>query len=106
MDRMHQYLEYGVREFPNHTAVEEPGKGSITYSDLNALADQLCRRLLRLGVRRGDRVGIYLHKSIDAVASIMGILKTGAAYVPVDPLAPASRNAFIFNNCAVKTVIV
>ena len=58
------------------------------------------------GVRAGDRVGIYQHKSIDAVASIFGILKAGAAYVPVDPLAPASRNAFIFNNCGVHTAIV
>jgi amino acid adenylation domain-containing protein len=105
MDRMHEYLEYGVREFPDHTAIEEPGKGSITYFDLNALADLLSRHLRRLGVRRGDRVGIYLHKSIDAVASIMGILKTGAAYVPVDPTAPATRNAYILNDCSVKVII-
>jgi len=53
-----------------------------------------------------NRVGICMRKSGDAVASIFGILKTGAAYVPTDPTAPASRNAYIFHNCAVKVVIV
>jgi amino acid adenylation domain-containing protein len=47
-----------------------------------------------------------MRKSADAVASIFGIMKAGAAYVPTDPTAPASRNAFIFQNCAVKIVIV
>ena len=60
----------------------------------------------RMGVGPGDRVGICMRKSADAVASIFGIMKAGAAYVPTDPTAPASRNAFIFHNCAVKVVIV
>jgi amino acid adenylation domain-containing protein len=47
-----------------------------------------------------------LPKSIDAVASIFGILKTGAAYVPVDPGAPAARNAYILSDCSVKVVVV
>jgi amino acid adenylation domain-containing protein len=59
-----------------------------------------------MGVGVGDRVGICMRKSADAVASIFGIMKAGAAYVPVDPTAPASRNAYIFNNCAVKAIIV
>jgi amino acid adenylation domain-containing protein len=59
-----------------------------------------------MGVKPRDRVGIYLTKSIDSVASIFGILKTGAAYVPVDPHAPPSRNAYVLGNCSVQTVIV
>jgi amino acid adenylation domain-containing protein len=47
-----------------------------------------------------------MRKSTDAVASIFGIMKAGAAYVPADPTAPASRNAFIFHNCAVKVIIL
>jgi amino acid adenylation domain-containing protein len=103
---LHRYLEHSIRSFPDHPAIEEPGKGTINYRDLNALSDRLCDRLRLAGVRRGDRVGIYLHKSIDAIASILGILKAGAAYVPVDPMAPASRNAYILNDCSVKVVIV
>jgi amino acid adenylation domain-containing protein len=57
-------------------------------------------------VKRGDRVGIDLAKSADAVAAIYGILKAGAAYVPLDPTAPASRNAYILNDCQVSAVVV
>ncbi len=46
-----------------------------------------------------------LHKSVDSVAAVFGILKCGAAYVPVDPTAPASRNGFIFHDCSVSAVI-
>jgi amino acid adenylation domain-containing protein len=51
-------------------------------------------------------VGIYLSKSIDAVASIFGVLMAGAAYVPVDTEAPVQRNAYILDDCSVKSVIM
>jgi amino acid adenylation domain-containing protein len=102
---LNEFLDYTVSFYSDDTAVEEPGQGNISYRDLDRLSDQLRDRLRLMGVRRGDRVGIYLHKSIDAIASILGILKTGAAYVPVDPLAPVSRNAYILNDCSVKVAI-
>ena len=95
-----------ARRQPQATAVVEPGKGSITYGDLNVLSDRLRDRLASLGVGPGDRVGFYVRKSIDSVATILGTLKTGAAYVPVDPNAPAARGAYILHNCAVKVVVV
>jgi amino acid adenylation domain-containing protein len=103
---LHQLLDDSARVRPDHTAVEEPGNGMITYGQLAALSDRLRDRLHRLGVGPVDRVGIYMRKSIDAVVAIFGILKTGAAYVPVDPNAPAARNAYILNNCSVKAVLV
>ncbi|MCI0558732.1 MAG: long-chain fatty acid--CoA ligase, partial [Nitrososphaera sp.] len=78
----------------------------MTYQDLATLSNRLRDRLRHVGVRRGDRVGIYMRKSIDAVASIFGVLKVGAAYVPVDPGAPVARNAYILNDCSVKVVVV
>jgi L-proline---[L-prolyl-carrier protein] ligase len=101
-----EFLEHSAGVDPDRTAVIEPGQGAISYGELNTLSDQLRDRLYHLGVNRGDRVGIYLHKSIDALASVLGILKTGAAYVPVDPGAPPSRNAYILSDCQVKTVII
>ena len=103
---LHQFLDNSVRVRPDCTAIEEPEIGEITYRDLAALSDRLWDRLRHLGVRPGDRVGIYMRKSIDAVASIFGIMKAGAAYVPVDSGAPASRNAYILNNCSVKAVVM
>lgn len=103
---LHQLLALSAEKFPDRTAVEETAGGVITYRDLDRLSDRLRDRLLHLGVRPGDRVGIYLRKSVDAVASIFGILKTGAAYVPVDPGAPPTRNAYIFNDCTVKAIVI
>ena len=101
-----QLLENTALKFPHHIAVVEPNRGTIPYSELNALSDCVRDRLHHLGVRCGDRVGIYLHKSIDTVAVIFGIMKAGAAYVPVDATAPVSRNAYILRDCSVAGVIL
>ncbi len=99
-------LGASAHERPAATAVIEPGHGAITYRELAALSDAVRDRLVALGVRPGDRVGLNLAKSIDAVAAIFGVLKAGAAYVPVDPGAPAARGAYILNDCAVRAVVV
>lgn len=103
---LHQAFIASARRNPQEMAVVEPGRGSITFGELDALSDRLRDRLVQLGVGRGDRVGIYLRKSIDSVAALLGALKAGAAYVPVDPVAPAARGAYILRNCAVKVVVV
>ncbi len=103
---LHQLLDLSASRFPDRVAVEESEGGSIRYDALKSLSDRLRDRLREIGIGPGDRVGTCLKKSADTVASLFGIMKAGAAYVPVDPTAPASRNAFIFHNCAVKAVIV
>jgi amino acid adenylation domain-containing protein len=105
-ERLYRYLDDAAARWPDNQAVREPGGGSATYSELQALSNRLRDRLIALGVRRGDRVGFWITKSIDAVATIFGVLKAGAAYVPVDPTAPAARNGFILSNCAVSVVVV
>lgn len=104
---LHHYIEDAVKNRPAHPAViEGSGTGQIDYATLGTLSDRVRDRLVAMGVGPKDRAGIYLRKSADGVASLFGILKTGAAYVPVDPTAPASRNAYIHNNCNVKVVII
>jgi L-proline---[L-prolyl-carrier protein] ligase len=102
---LHALLEASARRAPDKTAVDDPGRTSLTYRELDRLSDRLRDRLMHMGVRPGDRVGIYLRKSIDAVASIFGILKCGAAYIPVDPEAPSARCAYILDNCSVSAVV-
>src|SRR5438045_7710569 len=103
---LHHLLDTAASRFPDNVAVEESDSGSIHYGELAHLSDRLRDRLFQLRVEPGDRVGICMRKSADAVASMLGIMKAGAAYIPADPTAPASRNAFIFHNCAVKILIV
>lgn len=102
---LHHYFIEAARRYGDNTAIREPSGDSIGYRELDEMTNRLRDRFVRLGVMRGDRIGIYLHKSIDSVACIIGILKCGAAYVPVDPTAPAARNAFIFKDCSVRAIV-
>ncbi|HSE95623.1 MAG TPA: AMP-binding protein, partial [Methylomirabilota bacterium] len=104
-------LDDSAARHPDKVAVEEgsvtdPAVGAITYGELARLSRLAADRLRRLGVRPGDRVGLYLRKSVDGVAAIFGALRAGAAYVPVDPGAPPARNAYILDDCSVRTVLV
>jgi len=104
---IHLLLSRSAQRFPDRVAVSDPtSRRAITYRELDWLSDRLRDRLVRLGVEPGDRVGLSLRKSIDAVASIFGALKAGAAYVPADLTAPAVRNAFLFEDCSVAALIV
>jgi L-proline---[L-prolyl-carrier protein] ligase len=103
---LHDYLALSALRRPHSVAVVEPRHGHVEYGELDALSSRLRDRLCAMGVRPGDRVGIYLRKSIDGVAAIYGILKAGAAYVPVDPTAPPARNAYIMHNCSVKALVM
>lgn len=90
---------------PDGVAIEDADR-SATYSELAHMAGRVATRLARWGVGRGDRVGLFLPKSIEAVAAIHGILQVGAAYVPVDPLSPSLRGAGILADAGVKAAIV
>jgi amino acid adenylation domain-containing protein len=103
---LHHILLRSAERHPERTAVREPDGAAVTYRELAALAGRVRDRLAALGVARGDRVGVQLHKSIDSVAAIFGILQCGAAYVPVDPTAPATRNGYIFADCSVKALVI
>jgi amino acid adenylation domain-containing protein len=87
-------------------ALIEPGQGTLSYRELDALSDALRDRLAALGIVPGDRVGLALQKSANSVATVLGALKAGAAYVPVDASAPPPRSAYILHNCGVKAVLV
>lgn len=101
---LHRYLT--DREDIAPVAVQEASSASVSYPELSALASRCRDRLRHLGVTVGDRVGLCLPKSIDTVAAIFGTLRCGAAYVPVDSTAPASRNAYILADCDVRALIV
>ena len=103
---LHQYLDEVARKWPDKVAVQEAGGSSITYQELATLSDRLRDRLVQFGVRPGNRVGFCIGKSIDGIATIFGVLKAGAAYVPVDPIAPPKRNGYILADCDVSVIVV
>ena len=101
---LHHLLEESARRFPDKDAANFRDE-RLTYGELNELSDRLATVLRAQGVRRGDRVGIYVSKSLPSLVSIHGILKTGAAYVPLDPGAPPERVAYIIGNCGIRCLL-
>jgi amino acid adenylation domain-containing protein len=87
-------LEAQVEETPDAIAVAG-GAEQVTYAALNARANQLAHYLRGLGVGPEQRVCISLQRSVDSVVTLVALLKTGAAYVPVDPEYPAARLAYM-----------
>ncbi|WP_196137573.1 non-ribosomal peptide synthetase [Aliikangiella sp. G2MR2-5] len=100
----HQLFEAQAEKNPEHTAVIFEGQ-KLTYGELNRAANRLARYLLLTGVESDSFVGIYLQRSIDMVVSILGILKTGAAYVPIDPSVPKTRLDYVVGDTELKSLL-
>lgn len=77
----------------------------LTYRELNQQANQLAHYLQALGVKPETLVGIYMNRSVDLIVGILGILKAGAAYVPLDPGYPKERLSFILEDTRAQIVI-
>ena len=101
---LHQLLSESTRRNSHAEAVRLRDE-ALTYSQLDRLSNQIAHSLIGNGVVRGDRVGIYLHKSPAAIAAMFGIMKTGACYVPVDANAPGPRLEEIGRQCAFRALI-
>src|SRR5438270_4819947 len=67
------------------------GDRALSYAELDERANRLANRLLALGVGRGDAVGLLAERGPETIAAALGVLKTGAAYSPLDPGGPAMR---------------
>lgn len=77
----------------------------LSYAGLEQASNRLARSLVRHGVRRGDRVALWLPKSPEAVVALWGVLKAGAAYVPVDPAAPPARLAYVARDAEAAALV-
>lgn len=89
---------------PGAPAVVMDGR-TLTYGALEEGSNRLARSLAAHGVGRGDRVALWLPKSPEAIVALYGVMKAGAAYVPVDPAAPPARLAYIARDCAVAGLV-
>ena len=89
---------------PEHTAVI-CGRDRLTYSALHRRAREIAAHLRRKGVKRGDVAALLADRDIDMVPSILGILFSGAAYVPLDPAYPDDRLSRIVGNCRPDVLI-
>jgi len=81
------------------------GEARMTYGELEGRANRLAHHLRARGVRRGDRVGLWLPRSMDLHVALLGILKAGAAYVPMDAEFPPERVGFALADCQARAVV-
>ncbi|MEM7354925.1 MAG: amino acid adenylation domain-containing protein, partial [Acidobacteriota bacterium] len=93
-----------VEQAPDRLAVES-AEGSLTYGELGRRVEHLARHLRSLGVAREARVGLLMVRTPEMVTSMLAILRAGAAYVPLDPLYPRERMAFILAECGAAAVL-
>jgi len=101
---VHEAVEAQVERTPEAEALVV-GERRLSYRELDGEANRLARRLRGLGVGRGSRVGVYLDRSVEMVVGLLGILKSGAAYVPMDPEFPSRRLGFMVEDAGVEVVV-
>lgn len=103
-DCIHKLFERQAERTPDALAVKFKGR-SCSYSELNALANRLAARLQSLGVEPEVPVAICLERSIEMVVAVLGVLKAGGCYVPIDPSYPERRIDFMLTDCQAQVVV-
>jgi amino acid adenylation domain-containing protein len=102
---VHQLFEQQVRRTPHAVALVFEG-GELSFEALNAKANRLARHLVTLGIKPDDRAAICMERSIEMVVALLGTLKAGAAYVPLEPDYPPERLTRMLRDAAPVVLLV
>ncbi len=100
-----QLFDLQVKKTPHSVAVADHN-AEFTFTELKQRVDAFASYLVRQGVRPGDRVGIFLDRSVHMLIGVLGIVKSGAAYVPLDTDYPDSRLTYIIEDAAISNLVV
>lgn len=82
------------------------GAQSLTYGELELLSDAVAAYLVKLGIRKGDIVGLAVPRSLSTVVAKLAILKAGGAYLPIDPAFPLDHLGYVIGECAPKVIFI
>lgn len=93
-----------AQRFPEREAFR-CGADSLTYRQMRKRMNQLAAQIHAIGIAKGDRIGIYLNRSLETAIAMYGIMQAGAVYVPIDPKAPIDRSRFLVEDCNIKILI-
>ncbi|MBE9033576.1 non-ribosomal peptide synthetase [aff. Roholtiella sp. LEGE 12411] len=109
---IHQLFENCVNQQPNAVAVVFPNVKTfnetslqLTYQQLNSKANQLARYLRSLGIGKNQLVGICVERSLEMIIALLGVLKAGGAYLPLDPAYPEERLNFMLRDSQVSILL-
>ncbi|QED47028.1 non-ribosomal peptide synthase/polyketide synthase [Cytobacillus dafuensis] len=101
---VHQRFEEQVTHTPAQIAVISSGR-EYTYQEINERANRMARALQNMNVEKGDRIGVMVKRSEDLIIALLAVLKTGAAYVPIDPDYPEDRIAYMVHDSNTKYIM-
>jgi long-chain acyl-CoA synthetase len=101
---VHHFLEHSAKRFPDKTALV-CGEERLTYGQVNAQANRLARHLIASGLRRQDRVAIFLDTSLEAVISVFGALKAGGIFVMLSPTMKAKKLSYILKDSGARYMV-
>ena len=101
---IHSAVEHYAEATPDQAAMAFRGR-SLTYRELNDASNQLAHALLERGLEPQGRVGVFMHKALELGPALYGILKAGGAFIPLDPLMPVERLAFIVRDCGIRHIV-
>ncbi|MFC1617491.1 amino acid adenylation domain-containing protein, partial [Candidatus Margulisiibacteriota bacterium] len=105
---IHELFEEQVMRTPDNLALSEvygKVKKELTYQELNAKANKLAWYLSKQGIKAEEKVGLYMNKSVEAVIAILGVIKAGGAYIPIDPNYPKERIEYMINDSGLKIIL-
>jgi len=102
--RVEEFLRASARRSPGKTAVVA-GKLRPTFKDVDIASDRLAATFLAKGVKRGDRVVVFMDNCVEAVVAIFATLKAGAVFSPVNASTKAEKLAYILNNCGAVALV-
>jgi amino acid adenylation domain-containing protein len=101
---VHALFEAQAARTPNAVAAGFQEQ-TLTYAELDARTNQLARALQARACRPGDLIGICMDRSLDLIIAMLGVLKAGCAYVPLDPSFPAKRLSFMMEDCGARVLL-
>jgi amino acid adenylation domain-containing protein len=101
---VHDVLAEAAHQFPDRLALVGPSR-PLTYAELTRASDGIATWFQRLGVARGDRVAVMMENSVDLVTTLFGVLKSGAAYVAVNPTTKQDELAYVLSDCGVRVLV-
>jgi amino acid adenylation domain-containing protein len=103
---IHELFEAQVECTPDKIALRFEDKADhLTYKELNERSDQLAHYLRSVGTGPGSVVGLYMHRSLDMVVALLGVLKAGGAYLPLDPAFPVDRLKYMLSDSQAEVML-
>lgn len=101
---LHHPFERQAARTPDAIAISSDA-GRLTYAELESWSNRLAHRLRRMGAGPGTHIALFFQRSHESIAAILGVLKAGAAYVPLDPNAPAERLRMILDDTRPRVLV-